>query len=216
MKSLRVGLILVAIGGLTILVAALVMAAPGSFLRESVVRPLSYALWIVSLLLRGTPQVIFWGFLLLVALVVALRSIAAVSRQPVHPQPILVNYPHRARLRFWVRQLLLSQDDRVKFQLKEALNRLAMDVLAYQQGLTPGQYQQQLDRSEKEAPEELVPFLNARQSMYATRPPLSLQQVRQWIERTIDSLPVFSNPQPVKDAEVERLVDYLEERMDME
>ena len=216
MRSLRIGLVLAGIAALTVLVAALIMAAPGSYLRENIINPLSYALWIVSLLLRGTPQVVFWGIFLMIAVVLALRSLAAASHRPVHPQPMLISYPHRARLRYWVRQLLLSQDDRAVFQLKDSLGRLALDILSYQRGLTPSQYQQQLDSGQLETPEALIPFLEARKKMFAPKDSFNLQDLRRWFERTLDKLPFLPHPSSAVNSDVAHLVEFLEEQMDVE
>lgn len=216
MRSLRIGLVLVGFTALTILIAVLMMAAPGSFLRERIVQPLSYSFWIVSMLLRGTPQVVFWGFLLIIAFVLALRSLAAASRRSVHPVPLQISYTPRARLRFWVRQLLLSQDDRSIIQLKDSLGRLALDILAYQQGLTPNQYQQLLDHGQMDPPKALVPFLDVRRRMFEAKGSLTFQEIRQWLERTLDSLPFLPHQPQAVDAEVKHLVEFLEEQMDVE
>ena len=216
MKAMRTVFILVGVAVLTVLIAALVKSTPGSFLRENIVNPLSYGFWVFGLLLSGTPQAVFWVFLLVVALVLALRSLSGSAQKPTRPEPLIINYTHRARARYWVRQLLLSRDERARLHLKDSLSRLALDILAYQQGLTPNQYQKQLEDGQMEAPEALIPFLNVRQSMYTSRQSLSLEQVRRWFEHTINNLPFLSQPKPVQDAEIERLVSYLEEQMDVE
>ena len=216
MKSLRVGLILAGIVILTFLVAAFIRIVPGGFLRDNIIQPLSYALWIVSLLLRGTPQVVFWGILLMIAVVMALRSLAVVSHRPPHPQPLQINYPHRARLRYWVRQMLLTQDDRSILQLRDSLGRLALDILSYQRGLTASQYQQQLDSGQLETPDELVPFMDARRQMFAAKSSFSIEELRQWLDRKLNKLPFMPHRSSQVSLEVERLVDFLEDQMDVE
>lgn len=216
MRSLRTVLILAGILALTVLVAALIMSDQSSFLRENIINPLSYAFWILSLLLRGTPQVVFWAMLLAIALVMALRSLASASHRPVHPQPLQISYPQRARLRFWVRQMLLNQDDRSVFQIKESIGRLALDVLSYQRGLTPSQYQQQLESGQLETPEALVPFLEARKYLFAGSTSFSPQEIIRWLDRSLSRLPFLPRHPSSVTEEVERLVDFLEEQMDVD
>ena len=209
-----VGILLLVI--LTIALAAWVVAARGTFVRERIVMPLSYAIWISSLLLRGTPQVLFWGILLLITVVLALRSLIVPGRPPQAIQANDSAYYHRPRLRHWVRQIVLSRNERYKRYLMEGMAKLSLDVLGYQQGLTSHQYQQLIDAGKQQAPDILVPYLQARDNRPFSSVSPNGPRVRRWLERLPVNLPFFPKARLVQDPELEELVAYLEEQLDLE
>ena len=47
------------------------------FVREIIVVPLLYGLWIAGLILQSAPQVLLWSLFILVALIAASRSLIA-------------------------------------------------------------------------------------------------------------------------------------------
>ncbi len=216
MISRRAVLVLLIILLATVALAAVVVYGRGGYLYERIVLPISYAFWIVGLLLRGTPQVLFWGMLVVIALVLFMRSLAAAPQKPSGAPPVENSYSRRPRLRHWVRQLLMSRNERYRRYLKEGLGRLALEVLAYQRSQTANQYQQQIDSKQVEAPEIIVPFLEARQGYFQTQQRLDLQQVQRMLLQLWKRLPFSGQPQPIQDDELAELVDFLEQQMDLE
>jgi hypothetical protein len=212
LKRLAVILLIVV---LALVLAAAVMAWQGSYLRERIVRPLSYAFWIASILILGTPQAIFWGILLLITVVMALRSLFASPREPPRPQLAESASYRRSRLRFWLHQLLLNRYETARFQLYESVGRLVMDVLAYQQGITLQQFQRQIDPNEIN-PEFLAPFLQARTQPLGRQASWNVAELRRVFGRLWEALPFRKQPTTIQYADLEQVVAYLEEQMDVE
>jgi hypothetical protein len=208
-------LIILLIAVLALALAVVVMAWQGNFLREKVVRPLSYVFWISSILLRGTPQALFWGILLLVTIVMASRSLFA----PSQDEPRLHTAPgssyHRSRLRYWLHQLLLNRYESARYQILEAVARLAMDVLSYQQGSTLQQFQRQIDPAKME-PEFLATLFQSRTPTYNRRSLWNLDELRQIVGRLWRALPFQKPLLNAQIPEIERTISYLEEQMDIE
>ena len=216
MISRRAVFVILIILAATVALAAAVVFAREGYLYEQIILPISYAFWIIGLLLRGTPQVLFWGILVIMALVLFMRSLVAAPQKPSSPQPLENTFSRRPRLRHWVRQLLMSRNERYRHYLKEGLGRLALEVLAYQRGQTVNQYQQQIDSEQVPAPEVIIPFLEARQGYFRSQQPLDLQQVQHWLRRLWNRLAFPPQAQPNQDEELAELVDFLEQQMDLE
>jgi 4-amino-4-deoxy-L-arabinose transferase-like glycosyltransferase len=216
MNSRRAALVLILMLAATVALAALVVSAPGSYIYEQIVKPISNIFWVFSLLLSGTPQALFWGILLVVALVLFLRSLVVTPQKPDGQMPVDMSYARRPRLRHWVRQLLMSRNERYRRYLKEGLGRLALEVLAYQRGLTVGQYQQRIDNQQEQTPEVIVPFLEARMGLFHPQQGVDLQQVLRRLRQVWNRLPLAHPTQPETDTELDELVDFLEKQMDLE
>jgi uncharacterized membrane protein len=200
----------------TIALAAWLVTAQGNFIRENIIVPLSYGFWIISMLVKGTPQALFWFILLVLAIILAGRSITGKKSGSLQGRRTDNSYAHRPRLRHWVRQILLSRSVRYKQYLKENLGRLAMDVLGYQQGLTMSQYQHDVDTRLLDPPAILTPFMVRRIELDPSAEGLTWNKIKQWVERTLTSLPFLPHPPPPPDPEMEALVSFLEQQMDME
>lgn len=213
-RRLVIGILLVVVA--TIALTIWLVTDQGNFIRENVIVPLSYGILIISLLVRGTPQALFWSILMVLAIILALRSISGKKPGPYEGRHSENAYAHRPRLRHWVRQILLSRSPRYKQYLKENLGRLAMDVLGYQQGLTMSQYQHELDIRQIETLPILEPFLVRRFEAQPDSESLSLDKLRQWLERLLNNLPFLPRQAPPPDPEMDTLVAFLEQQLDME
>jgi hypothetical protein len=201
--------------GLALALAAAVMSAQGSFLRENIVRPLSYAFWIASILIRGTPQVLFWAILLVLAFVMAGRSLFGSSSKLPRVQIASGSVFRRSRLRYWLHQLELNRYESARFQLYEAISRLSLDVLSYQEGVTLQQYQRQLD-PETIQPEYLAQFFRFRSPSLLQRAGWNVDELRRMAGRMWEALPFHKSDASPPNPDVERVVAYLEQKMDLD
>lgn len=200
----------------TVALAAGVVLAREGYLYEKIVLPISYLMWIFGLLLRGTPQALFWGMLLVITLVLFLRSLSvAPPRQPVG-MPLENTYSRRPRLRHWVRQILMSRNERYRRYLYEGLGRLALEVLAHQRGITVNQYQQQIDANQEQPPEIIIPFLEARRPQYRPQESFDFPKILSWLQRRMYTLPFFRRALPEQDLDLNELVEFLERQMGLE
>jgi len=204
-----------AIAAAAVVLGALVMAWQGSFLRENIVRPLSYAFWMTGIMIRGTPQALFWGILVLIVFVMALRSLFGRSRNRPRAQIVPDNIYHRSRLRYWLHQLQLTRYESARFQLHDSIARLSMDVLSYQQGMTMQQYMRQVDPDTIQ-PDFLAFYFQSRSQPVPRPTSWDLNELRRVLSRFWEALPIHKEQGGRQDPNIERVVAYLEEQMDVE
>lgn len=186
------------------------------YVRENILKPLSYGLWIASLMIRGTPQVLFWSLVLLVAFVLAVRSLSRPKPVQSETRYLEQRYSRRARLRFWVRQIMLSRDHPRASQLSESLARLAVEVLAHEQNIPAGQMITQIEKGEIDSAELIQPFMlrNIRSSLVLQR---SVgEQIRIWFEDLLMRTPWRIQRTNPDEPRLEKLVEYLEEQLDLQ
>lgn len=110
-------------------ITALLVLLLDNFLREVIIQPLLYVLWFGGLVLSSLHQSVFWGVLLLVALVLILRSLGAGPRVlATVPEK---RYPTQGPVRRWA--LLLERAEQQRFarwNLAQSLRKLSQELLS--------------------------------------------------------------------------------------
>ncbi|HEX9374371.1 MAG TPA: hypothetical protein VF897_25370 [Roseiflexaceae bacterium] len=182
-----IGLMLLLVGLLALIVTGMV--------REVVVIPLLYLLWLTRVLFESIPQVVWWVGFLAIAALVAWKSLAgpppaAPARQPA---PLL-----RARVATWAGRFQRAADDRdARWLLAQRLGQLALELLATQeQHATQGLWQYLHDES-LDIPPVVRAYLRAGTRMY--RPAASFwSRWWLWISRQEPQLdPLDLDPEAV-------------------
>ncbi len=148
-----------------ILVIILGMALQG-VARTSIVMPLLYLAWLADLVFRSVPGWLWWGWFLIIALVIAGRSLRTRPR----PEPIERPDLHltAGAIRSWMGRIEASEHgEYFRWRLARDLAALALEFLAYRDraGVAPrdrSQYIELLD-----APPAITAYL---QSGLATPP----------------------------------------------
>lgn len=101
--------------------------------RESVVIPLAYAVWLADLLLKSLPQSLFLAVLVLVSAVVVLRGLLYTSPLPRQFMPRRDRGGFRSRLDFWTRRLnALDASPFAQEQSAQEMRNLVLRALADQ------------------------------------------------------------------------------------
>jgi hypothetical protein len=116
-----------ALPGLILLLIGVLALALSGGVRELVVIPLLYLLWLMRVLFESLPQAVVWvGFLALMA-IVAWRSLARPSPAPQLRQPASTN---RAPVAAWAALFeRATQDDYARQRLAQRLGQLAFESL---------------------------------------------------------------------------------------
>ncbi len=116
-----VGLLILIGGGIAVLVSA-----P---LREAMARPVLLLIWYAELMLRSFPQALFWGILLVAALLVAARSLSSGPKVKPPDGPAPVSPRGRVEtLAFWVDEAPAGR------YFKQRLARHLLDLLLQVRG----------------------------------------------------------------------------------
>jgi hypothetical protein len=151
---------LAVLGGVVLALSAALLFWARGFIREVIVLPLSYLIWVGGVFLETTPQIFFWAALLLLAGMAAYRSLVGSRRAAAPLAPDVVDYlPERARsgqVAYWAGRIGALRAGRSPYftgALHQAVTRLLLDTLAYRYHLTPNQVEDRLRAGSLDVPE---------------------------------------------------------------
>jgi hypothetical protein len=217
-----VKIILLAILGL-FLTAALALALT-DLVRNLLAEPLTRLYYFFVLLVKSTPQAVFWAILLLFLLVVAGKSVQEVKTPDLPEFDTPLRSPKRERVGFWAIHInmALQGDHYSRARLAEFLSGVALDLFAQEERASVAEVRQRLDRGELDLPPEIENYLKARlASAYTPRPGLwrmaQEKLARLWNSITGKYSPGSRTlPDQFTGQELERVIQYLEDRLEIE
>lgn len=183
---------------ITLFVAVVLAFVVDDFVYKVLVAPLLYVLWFITLVLSNLSQVIYWGALIVVALIVAARSTPRAKTVRRKKQASLVE--NQGAVATWARLLQgAEKSEFFKWRLAQALRRFAQDLLF------PSKRERFGNRERPRLPSDLPPEIEAyfQVRMPGTRPAFWF-----WRRRLAGQRPVALDLDP------ETVVVYLENKLD--
>jgi len=188
-----------------------VMLALGlrEFVRDALALPLSYMLWFASIIFQTIPQIWFWTGLIVIALIIALRSLDR-ERQPPPSAPGKSARPARGRIDVWAERadmLLKGRYSRHRFGY--FIGKLILDVLSHEERLSFRDLERRLEQGETDVPPVVREYLFSRlKPAYAEVRPNFLTRLKRFfgLEKSLA---------PRLNAELETIVKFLEDQLEV-
>jgi hypothetical protein len=185
------------------------------FMRDTIVMPVYYLLWVGGLVLKSIPQETYLVLLILTSLIIGgstLGTIGAPARTARHSQRRLST--GGARYMFWRRlcgHLTESPFSRERFAL--ASGRLILSILAYQEGLDVPQVEAMVIDGTLNVP-DVVKDLIQRRELDSSRPRSSaLENAVARLRRLLFREEAPTDPQI--DRQVDEIVAFIEHRLEI-
>ena len=167
-------------------------------LDERLITPLFYLAWVSGLILLSVPQSIIWGLFLIVALMIAARSLLRRrSRSKPTPPPRRIE---TGRIEPWLKLIRQAeQEPYYRWQLAQRLRNITLDALAHEMRLPLKQIRRKLTQDELDLPPDIQRYLQASRTSFGHFTPK---------RRLFSSQP---DPSPL-DLPPEKIAQFLEER----
>jgi hypothetical protein len=146
--------------GIILLAAILLAPFIRNFIREIIVIPLLYVLWIGRIVFDTIPQVYFWGCFLMIALLMA--SVSLLKKSKFQSSSHEVKTVPLGRVEMWahlIRQA--TQEGYYQWRLAQPLRDLILETLAHEGRLTSKQIKQRLRNDQLDLPPEIGAYLLA-------------------------------------------------------
>jgi hypothetical protein len=187
--------------------------------REEVLNPVLYLLWLGWLILKSVDQRVLWGGLWLVLLLVGARSLFP-EHKPTAPgfgSSLLGAEPGRAQ--YWATQLLnAGRNDFFYQDARLAFRRLVYSALANRERISPEEVAQRIGWGEIQLPPEIRELLEERRPGQEVLPKRGLERIgeaaRIWGDRI---LALRTRPRsPEIDPRWELVVHYIEAQLERE
>jgi hypothetical protein len=202
---LRFGIAFVAVA----LALGLVTLIFWDFVRETIITPIYYSLWVGGLLINSVPQAIFLGLLVLLCGGIGLNALSnSVSgrARPSHQSPptlIESRYLHWERL---CANLYMGQFSRHLF-VSDA-RRLILSVLAFEYRLEPRQIETMVRDGEIAMPETIRNLVLGRDE-FMTQPALG------WVEGLLARLQRTPKEDPQVDTLLKEIITFIEGHLEI-
>jgi hypothetical protein len=221
-KDLSSGkIILLAI--LAILLATALAFALTDLVRNVLAVPVTQFFYFLGLMVKSTPQVYFWGMLLIFLLIVAGKSVQAV-RKPEHPEfAAPVRSTKRERVAVWAAQVnqALRGDHYSRSRLIEFLAGLALELDAQEERISIVEIRQRIESGDLDLPPEIANFLKARLTTGYIPRPSFWRRLAEKLAHFWNSFSGKNKPEPgvlsdrLTQEELEKIIQYLEDRLEV-
>jgi hypothetical protein len=193
------------------------------YVRQVMAMPVTRIIWFVRLLIDSTPQVLFWGVLLIIFFVVSIKSLSSGNRPSPRAATEPLQPPRRERIAFWTNQVAhaLSGDRYSRVRMEGHLGDIALHLLAYQQKEDPEKIRRLILQDKLVIPPEIEACVNARFRAVLEPEPgfwasiwLGLLRLFPFLKkRSNQPMELFSGSTPGD--ELEAIVHYLEEQLEV-
>lgn len=191
--------------------------------RELIVVPISYIFWVIGTFVRNTNQEFFWVALIIIALLVAYRSMKPQKKAEFYDDgssPYTSSNslsPNQGRVSFWATRVgLIRFGPYYQTSLRDAVSQLLLDVLAYRYRLTRRQVEQRVQDGSLKVPPEIRQFLQTSIFMYRVEQvtffQYVLRQLRFWF---LSKFKKSSSGTVMLDPDLARVVQYMEEELEV-
>jgi hypothetical protein len=143
-----------------LLLASLLTLLVRGAMRENIVAPMLYLVWIGQLIFESIPQMAIWVVFLIVALVMAIRSLFV--KKPSASEVDYAPKDRATRIGDWANLLQrTSKDVYYRWQLAHSLQRLTLETLAHNERTTIKEMRQRVTDGEMDIPPEIQAYLQA-------------------------------------------------------
>jgi hypothetical protein len=184
-----------------LLLATVLIFVVEDFVRQVIVTPLLYASWFVTLVLGSLPQWVFWAAFVVIALIIARKSMAGgtAARQRVWAPPASFLGP----VVTWAALLDRSKtQEYARWRLAQGLKRLTQDILALEKRSDFYGREEEWKNSKRILPSAIEAYFDA-------PPPESQPLFRLWRRGRADGHSAALDLAP------DTVVQYLEERLSL-
>lgn len=181
--------------------------------RDAVVRPITYLLWLSGLFLGSVPERVLLAALTLAGVYVAVRSLTARARAESAPPPAEPRRGEESRLRFWRIQFHYAPGSAFAAEkLAAELRNLIFDLLEHQERMNRDEVAHAAATGALELPPPVRALLLEQQHWSPAGEIDSLQRLREMLYALLRKPPPEAAPSPFEQ-DVELVVAWIEGRL---
>jgi hypothetical protein len=221
-KELSTGKI-IGLAVLAVVLATALALALTDLVRNVLAGPVTLFFYFLGLLVKSTPQALFWGMVLLFFLIVAGKSVQEVRKPEVPGFAAPLQSLKRERVAYWAVQVnyALKGDHYSHTRLNEFLAGLALELVAQEERISVVEVRQRLESGGLDFPVEIENYLKVRLNTGYVPHPRFWQRVEERLSRVWNGLSgkkPQANGAPgdrLTQAELELVIQYLEDRLEV-
>jgi hypothetical protein len=185
-------------------------------LKEIILIPLLYVMWVTELVLKSFDQRCIWLMALVVAVSLSL-AFSYRSRTPVdiYQRTMSQRFPDSGRIRYWRRQIRIGSSTLYTSGFhRSELSRLVIETLAYREGVSAEEIREQLNVGVISVPSEVRYILGLDEVQDHPDQPLGvMKRTARWFNQVFRQLLA---PKILPNPRLEKVVEYLESLMEVD
>ncbi len=183
------------------------------FVRDTVVLPLYYVVWVGGLVLNGIPQQAFLALIVVVSLWIALDVLLRAQGAPLADQRDSRLPRGTSRYREWIKRSGPSSGELAHRTLAGEVRQLILSVLVFQEGLDLAQAERSVADRSLVIPERIRSLIVSKQfqprEANPNRMSRVIRRVRGWLDKPIPS------DAALVDEQIDEILQFLESRLEM-
>jgi len=212
-NRVRIGLAFVAV----VIIFSLITLLFWGFVRDTVITPIYYALWVGGLILKSIPQGIFVALLAAIGIFVALSTLREIRIKPAEKTTQVAPISADTRYQHWRRlydNLYISRFSRSLF-LGDA-RRLILAILAYERSINTAEAEALVKSGAIPLPDGIAALIRQKETPEAAPTPGRFQSLRAWLDRWISRRQAQAHPSnPQVDELLDEVLNFLERHLEM-
>ena len=206
MKTKRAWLGLAAIA--TLFIFSVLTLVAWDFVREAIVVPLAYLIWLGGLILKSIAQEVYLIGLISIAGIIALNTLTRLQRRTANHGFSQAGPNDASRYRLWLRWCAAAPaNEYTRLELARETRKLILATLAYQEGLTEPEVERKIISGDLPVPAAVKEFIHDRDLKF-TPPP----HQRFW-QRFIQKADRQSDP--LLNQSLEDIIQFIENRLEI-
>lgn len=192
----------------TLFIFSVLTLVAWDFVRETIVVPLTYLIWLGGLILNSIPQEIYLIGLTIIVVAIALNTLNKLQRKPVGTRLTGPRSGDASRYRLWLRLYATAPArEYARVELAREIRKLIVSMLAYQEGLTPPEVEQKIVSGVLPVPDTVRTLFLERDLSATPQPaPRFWQRFIRKADRQTD---------PLLDRSLEEIAQFIENRLEI-
>ncbi len=184
------------------------------FVRDGIVVPIYYLIWLVRLILNSIPQVIFLILLVFVCFMIALNTLLKLQSRQYKQAASRYRFIEGGRYLFWNRLLTNLRSNpfsRDEFALEA--RKLILEILSYQEGVDIHGIEQMVAENKISVPASVMQLVLSRKLQF---PPEKGNSLRRKIARLLRrSFPEDTLGEQMIDEQAKEIIHFIEDRLEI-
>ncbi len=181
-----------------------------NFVRDTIIVPIYYTLWIIGLLINSLPQEVYLAALILVSAFIGFNTLIKLRVRHDQPDTSYLRTPTETRYSYWKRlttNLYLSRFSKNLFAADA--RKLILTILAHEYRLDTAEIEAMIHREQIPAPETVRRLIAQGEFQVAAPPPDQLSRILRFLSSSAPAR------EPQIDARMDEIIAFIEQHLEI-
>ena len=210
LDKLRIGLVFI----LVTLIFSILALIYWDFVRDTIIVPIYFLIWVTSRILKSFPQTAYLALLILISILVGFNTLRGIKNKPLTSHPEAKNAEVESRYLRWRQlcaRLYASPFSREQFAWEA--RRVILSILAYQRGIDLSEAEAMVKNGVLDVPEPIRNLVQQRDLQVSRRTPHGLKGTI--LRLRLSFRQTESQADPLIDSQVAEFIKFIERYLEI-